>query len=61
MMIDKIYALPEEKEDILDDMIERNQFDGAKQYIKFLEKEYGVSTLTVKYSARLDRMEILGK
>lgn len=59
--IGRIYALPEEKEKVLDDMIENGQLRGAKKYLEYLERKYGVSTLTVKYSARISRIEVLGK
>lgn len=57
----RYYEIPVYAEKILDDYIEKENYQYAKAYLAVVEKNWGISTFTVKYATRISRMEILGK
>lgn len=57
----KIHAVPEISEKLLDDFIGDENYGAAKNYLSMIEEWYGSSTITIKYSTIISRMEILGK
>jgi hypothetical protein len=59
--VGRIYAIPQDAEKLIDDYIEDGFYENAKYVVEEIEKKYGISTHTVKYTTRIDRMGILGK
>lgn len=56
-----VYAIPEETENKISDLIEDGEYDEAEKLIETVDKEWGMSTFTTRLNARLNTWRILGE